>query len=156
MNKVIISGNLTKDMDVVVTKNDVNIGKFTVAVNNGYGENTNTQFYPVILFGKRVEALQKYLLKGSKVIIEGQIDYNSIQDDEGNWKNYFQLIANDIDIVKFVEVQEENLEIAGVGFWDIFCDDGSIPDLILTYQSFLKVCNQVSRVDLIPQTALLY
>ena len=107
MNKVIISGNLTKDMDVTVTKNDVNIGKFTVAVNNGYGENTNTQFYPVILFGKRVEALQKYLLKGSKVIIEGQIDYNSIQDDDGNWKNYFQIIANDIDIVKFVEVQEE-------------------------------------------------
>ena len=108
MNKVIISGNLTKDMDVVVTKNDVNIGKFTVAVNNGYGENTNTQFYPVILFGKRVEALQKYLLKGTKVIIDGQIDYISIQDEEENWKNYFQLIANDIDIVKFVEVQEED------------------------------------------------
>ena len=107
MNKVIISGNLTKDMDVMVTKNDVNIGKFTVAVNNGYGENTNTQFYPVILFGKRVEALQKYLLKGTKVIIDGQIDYNSIQDDDGNWKNYFQIIANDIDIVKFVETQED-------------------------------------------------
>ena len=108
MNKVIISGNLAKDMDVMVTKNDVNIGKFTVAVNNGYGENTNTQFYPVILFGKRVEALQKYLLKGTKVIIDGQIDYNSIQDDEGNWKNYFQIIANDIDILKFVDVQEED------------------------------------------------
>ena len=107
MNKVIISGNLTKDIDVTVSKNDVNIGKFTVAVNNGYGENTNTQFYPVILFGKRVETLQKYLLKGTKVIIDGQIDYNSIQDDEGNWKNYFQIIANDIDLVKFVEVQED-------------------------------------------------
>ena len=109
MNKVIITGNLTKDMDVMVTKNDVNIGKFTVAVDNGYGENKNTQFYPVILFGKRVEALQKYLLKGTKVIIEGQIDYKSILDDDGeNWKNYFQIIANDIDIVKFVEVQEED------------------------------------------------
>ena len=108
MNKVIISGNLTKDMEVMVTKNDINIGKFTVAVNNGYGENTNTQFYPKILFGKRVEALLKYLLKGTKLIIDGQIDYNSVQDDQGNWKNYFQIIANDIDIVKFVEVQEED------------------------------------------------
>ena len=107
MNKVIISGNLTKDMEVTVSKNDVNIGKFTVAVDNGYGENTNAQFYPVVLFGKRVEALQKYLLKGTKIVIDGQIDYISIQDDEGNWKNYFQIIANDIDIVKFVEVQEE-------------------------------------------------
>ena len=107
MNKVIIGGNLTKDMDVMVSKNGVNIGKFIVAVDNGYGENTNSQFYPVILFGKRVETLQKYLLKGTKVIIDGQIDYISIQDDEGNWKNYFQIIANDIDIVKFVEVQED-------------------------------------------------
>ena len=108
MNKVIISGNLTKDMDVMVSKNGVNIGKFTVAVNNGYGENTYTQFYPVVLFGKRVEALQKYLLKGTKVIIDGQIDYISIlQDDDKTWKNYFQIIANDIDIVKFVETQED-------------------------------------------------
>lgn len=109
MNKVIISGNLTKDMEVMVTKNDVNLGKFSVAVNNGYGENAKTDYYPVILFGKRVEALQKYLLKGTKVIIDGQIDYKSILDEDGeNWKNYFQIIANDIDIVKFVEVQEEN------------------------------------------------
>ena len=107
MNKVIISGNLTKDMDVTVTKSDTNIGKFTVAVNNGYGENSSTQFYPVVLIGKRVEALQKYLLKGTKVIVDGQINYNSIQDDEGSWKNYFQIFANDIDIVKFVEVEEE-------------------------------------------------
>ena len=107
MNKVIIGGNLTKDMEVKVSKNDVNIGKFTVAVDNGYGENTNTQYYPVILFGKRVESLQKYLLKGTKVIIDGQIDYISIQDVDGNWKNYFQINANDIDIVKFVEVQED-------------------------------------------------
>ena len=108
MNKVIISGNLIKDMDVMVSKNDVNIGKFTVAVDNGYGENANTQYYPVILFGKRVETLQKYLLKGIKVIIDGRIDYISLLDDKENWKNYFQIIANDIDIVKFVEVQEDN------------------------------------------------
>ena len=59
MNKVIISGNLTKDMDVMVSKNGINIGKFSGAVDNGYGENKKTDFYPVILFGKRGEALQK-------------------------------------------------------------------------------------------------
>ena len=108
MNKVIISGNLTKDMDVTVSKNGINIGKFSVAVDNGYGENKKTDFYPVVLFGKRVETLQKYLLKGTKVIIDGQIDYKSILEDDGEtWKNYFQIIANDVDIVKFVEVQED-------------------------------------------------
>ena len=107
MNKVIISGNLTKDMEVNVTKKDILVGKFTVAVQIGYGDNSKTQFYPVILFGNRVESLQKYLLKGTKVLIDGQIDYNSIQDDEGNWKNYFQIIVNDLEILKFVEVEEK-------------------------------------------------
>ena len=107
MNKVIISGNLTKDMEVNVTKKDILVGKFTVAVQIGYGDNSKTQFYPVVLFGNRVESLQKYLLKGTKVLIDGQIDYNSIQDDEGNWKNYFQIIVNDLEILKFVEVEEK-------------------------------------------------
>ena len=108
MNKVIISGNLTKDMEVNVTKKDVLVGKFTVAVQIGYGDNSKTQFYPVILFGNRVESLQKYLLKGTKVLIDGQIDYNSIQNDEGEWKNYFQIIVNDLEILKFVEIEEDN------------------------------------------------
>ena len=62
MNKVIISGNLTKDMEVNVTKKDILVGKFTVANQIGYGDNSKTQFYPVVLFGNRVESLQKYLL----------------------------------------------------------------------------------------------
>ena len=107
MNKVIISGNLTKDMEVNVTKKDVLVGKFTVAVQIGYGDNSKTQFYPVVLFGNRVESLQKYLLKGTKVLIDEQIDDNSIQDDKGNWKNYFQIIVNDLEILKFVEVEEK-------------------------------------------------
>ena len=107
MNKVIISGNLTKDMEVNVTKKDFLVGKFTVAVQMGYGDNSKTQFYPVVLFGNRVESLQKYLLKGAKVLIDGQIDYNSIQNDEGEWKNYFQIIVNDLEILKFVEIEEK-------------------------------------------------
>ena len=95
MNKVIISGNLTKDMEVNVTKKDVLVGKFTIANQIGYGNNSKTQFYPVVLFGNRVESLQKYLLKGTKVLIDGQIDYNSIQNDNGEWKNYFQILSNE-------------------------------------------------------------
>ena len=106
MNKVIISGNLTKDMEVNVTKKDILVGKFTVANQIGYGDSSKTQFYPVVLFGNRVESLQKYLLKGTKVLIDGQVDYNSIQDDEGNWKNYLQIKGNDIEILKFVEIEE--------------------------------------------------
>ena len=94
-------------MEVNVTKKDVLVGKFTVAVQIGYGDNSKTQLYKVVLFGDRGDSLQKYLLKGTKVLIDGQIDYNSIQDDGGNWKNYFQIIVNDLEILKFVEIEED-------------------------------------------------
>ena len=41
------------------------------------------------------------------MLIDGQIDYNSIQNDEGEWKNYFQILVNDLEILKFVEIEED-------------------------------------------------
>ena len=107
MNKIIISGNLTKDMEVTVTKSDAIVGTFTVAVTRGFGEKQVTNFIPCTLFGSRNESLQKFLLKGAKVLVEGIADYNSVQDDEGNWKNYFKVIVNDVEILKFVDQPEE-------------------------------------------------
>ena len=106
MNKVIISGNLTKDMDVKVLANETIVGNFTVANQVGYGEKAKTDFVPVTMFGQRVESMEKYLVTGVKVLIEGEIDYKSVKDDKGNWKNYFSVIVHNIEIIKF---KEENV-----------------------------------------------
>lgn len=103
MNKVIISGNLTRDMDVKVLANETLVGNFTVANQVGYGEKAKTNFVPVTMFGQRVESMEKYLVTGAKVLIEGEIDYKSVQDDKGNWKNYFSVIVHNIEIIKFKE-----------------------------------------------------
>lgn len=103
MNKVIISGNLTRDMDVKVLANETIVGNFTVANQVGYGEKAKTNFVPVTMFGQRVESMEKYLVTGAKVLIEGEIDHKSVQDDKGNWKNYFSVIVHNIEIIKFKE-----------------------------------------------------
>lgn len=103
MNKVIISGNLTRDMYVKVLANETIVGNFTVANQVGFGDKAKTNFVPVTMFGQRVESLEKYLVTGAKVLIEGEIDYKSFQDDKGNWKNYFSVIVHNIEIIKFKE-----------------------------------------------------
>lgn len=103
MNKVIISGNLTRDMDVKVLANETIVGNFTLANQVGFGDKAKTNFVPVTMFGQRVESLEKYLVTGAKVLIEGEIDYKSFQDDKGNWKNYFSVIVHNIEIIKFKE-----------------------------------------------------
>ena len=73
MNKVILNGNLVRDIEVRQTKGGTDVGEFTIANNIGYGEDVKTLFVKCTLFGKRVEALQKYLLKGSKQLFQRSI-----------------------------------------------------------------------------------
>lgn len=103
MNKVFINGNLTKDMDVKVLPNGNYVGKFTIANTVGYGDKKKTYFIPCTLFGKRVESLEKILVTGAGVLVEGQLDYTSVKDEQGNWKNYTNVIVTEIEITKFKE-----------------------------------------------------
>ena len=103
MNKVFINGNLTKDMDVKVLSNGNYVGKFTIANTVGYGDKKKTYFIPCSLFGKRVESLEKILVTGAGVSVEGQLDYTSVKDEQGNWKNYTNVIVTEIEITKFKE-----------------------------------------------------
>ena len=107
MNKIILLGNLVKDLEVTVTKNDKLVGKTTLAVNEGYGDNKKTTFINLTIFGERCDKLQQYLLKGTGVIIDGKLDINNVQDKEGNWSTYVTVIVNDLQITKFIEASED-------------------------------------------------
>ena len=112
MNKVFINGNLTKDMEVKVLQNGNYIGKFTVANSVGFGDKKKTYFIPCTLFGKRVESLEKILIKGAGVMVEGQLDVTSVKDDQGNWKNYTNIIVTEIEITRFVNTNNyDNMTI---------------------------------------------
>lgn len=107
MNKVILLGNLVKDLEVTVTKNDKLVGKSTLAVNEGYGDNKKTTFVNIVIFGERCDKLQQYLLKGTGVMIDGKLDINNVQDKEGNWSTYVTVIVNELQITKFVDGNED-------------------------------------------------
>lgn len=118
MNKVILCGNLTKDMDVKIYKgktkkdNDTIVGRFTVAVNEGYGENKKTTFVPVTIFNKTVENLEEYLIKGTKVNICGKLDVQNKETEDG-YKTYVSVLANEVQLLKVAtpEYPDEDDEI---------------------------------------------
>ena len=111
MNKVILCGNLTKDMDVKIYKgktkkdNDTIVGRFTVAVNEGYGDNKKTTFVPVTIFNKTVENLEEYLIKGTKVNICGKLDIKNEETEDG-YKTYVSVLANEVQLLKVAEAED--------------------------------------------------
>ena len=118
MNKVILCGNLVKDMDVKVIKgktkkaDDVIVGRFTLAVNEGYGENKKATFIPVTIFNKTVENLEEYLIKGTKVNVIGRLDINNVETEEG-YKTYVSVISNEIQLLKVAEQEEKSYKKGG-------------------------------------------
>ena len=112
MNKVILCGNLTKDMDVKIIKgktkksDDTIVGRFTLAVNEGYGDNKKATFIPVTIFNKTVENLEEYLIKGTKVNVVGKLDIKNEETEEG-YKTYVSVISNEIQLLKVAELKED-------------------------------------------------
>lgn len=120
MNKVILCGNLTKDMDVKVIKgktrkdNDTIVGRFTVAVNEGYGENKKATFIPVTIFNKMVENLEQYLIKGTKVNICGKLDIKNEETEDG-YKTYVSVVANEVQLLKVAETEDNETKKSNKG-----------------------------------------
>ena len=112
MNKVILCGNLTKDMDVKIIKgktkksDDIIVGRFTLAVNEGYGENKKATFIPVTIFNKTVENLEEFLIKGTKVNVVGRLDIKNEETEEG-YKTYVSVVSNEIQLLKVADPQEK-------------------------------------------------
>ena len=88
INKVIVSGNLTRDAELRTTASGNPVCSFGVAVNdrrrnqNGEWEDY-ANFVDCQLFGRRAEAIAQYLTKGTKVAVEGRLHYSSWEDRNG-------------------------------------------------------------------------
>lgn len=104
INKVIISGNLTRDPDIKQTSGGTQVMQLGVAVNdrrkNAQGEwEDKPNYVDCTLFGKRVDWLSRELHRGTKVAICGKLDYQSWQDKEGNNRSKLAVIVEDIEVM---------------------------------------------------------
>ena len=110
MNKLLLSGNLTRDIEVSTTPNGTLVGEFTVANNAKVGSKDVTTFMKCVIFGERVEKIADYLNKGVKVFVDGRLEVKTFVNDEEVYNTYVSLYVDTIDILKFVDREEEEEE----------------------------------------------
>lgn len=84
LNVVVLQGNLTDDPEIV--GKDQNVARFTIAVNNGFGEKKETAFVDCVAFGKQVETIKEFFVKGKQIIVRGSLHQNRWEDKESGAK----------------------------------------------------------------------
>jgi single-strand DNA-binding protein len=85
-NKVILMGNLTRDIEVRHTANNNAVGNFGLAVNEKYGEKETTCFVDCTAWGKTAETMSQHLHKGDPVLVEGRLTLEQWDDKNGGGK----------------------------------------------------------------------
>ena len=104
INRVLISGNLTRDPELRATTGGTQVLTFGIAVNDRR-RNPQTgewedipNFVDCVVFGARADALSRILSKGMKVAIEGKLRYSS-WEREGQKRSKLEVIVDEVEFL---------------------------------------------------------
>lgn len=110
MNKVILIGNLTKNIDLKYLTTGVAVGESSMAINQVYKKQDGTKvqdtcFIDIIMYGRSAEISNQYLKKGSKLCIEGKLNFQQWSDQNGN-KRSKHIVS--VEKVEFLDVRSDD------------------------------------------------
>lgn len=109
MNKVMLIGNAVRDAELRETKSGVAVSNFTLAVNRNYlnadGEK-ETDFFNCIAWRALAESVGKYVHKGDKVCVVGQLQNRQYEDKEGNKRTVTEILAESVEFLVMHKADE--------------------------------------------------
>jgi len=97
-NKVILVGNLTRDIEVKFTASNLAIGSTGIATNRKFKnqmgeEKEEVMFLDITFFGRTAEIANQYLKKGSKVLVDGRLKLDQWTDQSGQKRSKHSLVV---------------------------------------------------------------
>ena len=99
VNKVILLGNIGKDPDIRVTQNGSKLASFSIATSKRWKNKESqkykekTEWHKIVVFSNGlVDIIEKYVKKGSKIYVEGELQTRKWQDKDGNDKYTTEVI----------------------------------------------------------------
>lgn len=110
MNKILLTGRLTRELELRYTQSNIAVCQFSLAVNRNF-KNANGEYdadFPTcIAFRKTAEMMKEYLHKGDKIEIEGRLQTRSYDAKDGS-KRYVQEVI--VEHLGFLESRKESKE----------------------------------------------
>lgn len=123
MNKVFLIGNLSKDPELRTTNSGTSVCTFSIAVNRRKDKdgNSTADFFSIVAWRQLAELCGKYLAKGRKVSVAGELQNRSYEANDGTKRHVTEIVANEIEFLTPKVESKEQANFAE-GFTEI---DGS-------------------------------
>ncbi|MFH1177551.1 MAG: single-stranded DNA-binding protein [Acidobacteriota bacterium] len=104
VNKVILVGNLGRDVELRHTPGGATVAKFSVATNEVWKDKNgqrqeHTEWHNIVSWGKQAEFCASYLSKGRQVYIEGTLRTRTYDDEKGNRRYFTEVRAQTIQLL---------------------------------------------------------
>lgn len=121
INKVFISGNLSRDAELRQTAGGTSVLAFGVAVNDRRKNQQTGEWEDYVnwidctMFGKRAQSLAQYLTKGSKVSVEGRLHYSAWERD-GQKRSKVDVTVDEVEFMSRARGDAEGQGYASSGY----------------------------------------
>ena len=102
-NKIILVGNLTRDIELRYSQAGMGIAKTAIATSRKYTSNgekkEEVMFVDITFFGRSAEIANQYLRKGSKILVEGRLNFEQWVDQNGQKRSKHSVIAETMQML---------------------------------------------------------
>ncbi|MDO8963596.1 MAG: single-stranded DNA-binding protein [Coriobacteriia bacterium] len=105
INRVVLTGNLTRDAELKQTSGGMAIVNCRLAVNDRRKNPQSGQwedrpnYIDVVIFGSRGEALSRFLSKGKQIAVEGKLRWSEWESQAGEKRSKVEVVADDIELL---------------------------------------------------------
>ena len=139
MNKIILTGRLTKDPELRFTPGNGNaVSSFSIAVDDGFGDNKKTYFFNIVVWGKTAEAVANFTHKGSKVLVNGKLTNSTYEAQDGIKKYITEVVADSFNGIEFLDSKNSQQDNSNnnvssnnySGNTDMYADGENEPDIM--------------------------
>lgn len=128
LNKIVIMGRLTKDIEMRVTQNGVHVANTTVAVDRDFqsgGNERQTDFIDVVAFKTTAEFMERNFRKGQLAIVSGRLQSRKWEDKNGNARVSWEVVADNIYFGG--DKPKVTANVSAADFEDLGDDGGDLP-----------------------------
>lgn len=102
-NKIVLVGNLTRDIELRYASNGNAIGNTAIAATRKFNVNgekrEETCFIDITFFGKMAEVANQYLSKGSKLLVEGRLKFDQWTDNNGQNRSKHSVVVENMEML---------------------------------------------------------